>query len=117
MAVLIIWQIALAAGARVILTSSSDDKLARVKAQLETLGGSIQTINYSTHPDWETEVNRLTDGQKCDFVIEIGGKGTLAKSIRSTRQGGLVAVSGYMSDYGKQADNGSEGESCPSDEA
>lgn len=104
-------QIALAAGAQVILTSSSDDKLARVKKELEaSLGGVIQTINYSTHPDWEKQVVELTGGRKCDFVIEIGGKGTLAKSIRSTRQGGLVAVSGYMTDYGKQADNGSEGE-------
>ena len=43
----------------------------------------------------------MTGGRKVDFVIEIGGRATLGKSIRSTKGGGLVAISGYMSDYSK----------------
>lgn len=57
----------------------------------------IQTINYSEVQDWDKEAIRLNKGKGVDFVIEIGGRGTIARSIRATRQGGLVAVSGeYM---------------------
>jgi NADPH:quinone reductase-like Zn-dependent oxidoreductase len=99
-------QIALCAGARVILTSSSSAKLERAKTLLQPLARNaaadvIQTINYSEIQDWDKEAIRLNKGKPVDFVIEIGGRGTIARSIRSTRQGGLVAVSGYMSDYGK----------------
>lgn len=100
-------QIALNAGAKVIITSSSSAKLTRVTSLLQPLLRStsspdtIQTINYNDHPDWDVKVAELTGGKKVDFVIEIGGRATLGKSIRSTRAGGLVAISGYMSDYGK----------------
>lgn len=57
-------------------------------------------MNYSETPEWDVEVRKLTGGKGVDFVIEIGGRGTLGRSIRSTRMGGLVAISGYMSDYG-----------------
>lgn len=59
----------------------------------------IQTINYNSTPEWDQEVATLTNGKKVDFVIEISGRATLGKSIRSTRLGGLVAISGYLSDY------------------
>src|SRR5437762_227697 len=64
-------QLARAAGARVIATSSSDEKLERVKA----LGAAVG-INYTRHPDWEHEVVRATDGRGVDCVVEIGGMGT-----------------------------------------
>lgn len=100
-------QIALAAGAKVIITSSNSKKLERVKGLLEPLVSkdaskdTVQTINYSEIPQWDQEVIKLTGGRKVDFVIEIGGKLTLTKSIRSTRQGGLVAISGYLGDFAK----------------
>ncbi|KAL1409735.1 hypothetical protein Q8F55_003732 [Vanrija albida] len=96
-------QIALAAGARVILTSSSGDKLQRASGLLAPLAradDAVLTVNYATTEDWDKEVRRLTGGRGVDFVIEIAGRATLGRSIRSTRQGGLVAVSGYMSAFG-----------------
>jgi NADPH:quinone reductase-like Zn-dependent oxidoreductase len=93
------------AAAKVIITSSSDKKLSDVKALLQPLirpnapSDVLQTINYNTTPEWDKEVARLTNGAKVDIVIEVSGRQTLAKSIRSTRSGGLVAISGYLSDY------------------
>lgn len=57
----------------------------------------IQTIDYSRIDAWDKEARRLNGGRGVDFVIEIAGRGTIARSIRSTRQGGLVAVSGKAS--------------------
>ncbi len=54
----------------------------------------MQTIDYSHIDKWDEEARRLNGGKGVDFVIEIAGRGTIARSIRSTRQGGLVAVSG-----------------------
>jgi NADPH:quinone reductase-like Zn-dependent oxidoreductase len=79
-------------GARVILTSSSDEKLALAK----TLGAD-ETINYRTTPEWQKEVLRLTDGEGADIVIEVGGAGTLARSIESVRPGGQVSLIGILS--------------------
>jgi NADPH:quinone reductase-like Zn-dependent oxidoreductase len=78
-------------GARVIATSSSDEKLARVR-QL----GADETINYKTHPDWEQEVLRLTGGVGVDYVVEVGGAGTLAKSCASTRIDGRITLIGVL---------------------
>jgi NADPH:quinone reductase-like Zn-dependent oxidoreductase len=95
------------ASAKVIITSSSDSKLETATQALQPLlrptssKDTIQTINYTTHPDWDVKVRELTGRKMVDFVIEIGGRATLGKSIRSTKAGGLVAISGYMSDYGK----------------
>ena len=69
-------------GARVIITSSSDEKLARA----ETLGAD-ETINYRSTPDWEKEVFRLTDKAGVDHVVEVGGTGTFVKSLRSVAPG------------------------------
>lgn len=82
-------QIASAAGARVIATSSSDEKLERARSL-----GTTDTINYRTIPDWDQEVRRLTNGVGADHVIETGGKGSLARSIASTRSGGIVSLLG-----------------------
>jgi NADPH:quinone reductase-like Zn-dependent oxidoreductase len=78
-------------GARAIITSSSDEKLARAK----TLG-AWETINYRATPDWETRVKELTDGTGVDHVVEVGGAGTLEKSVASARVGGHVALIGIL---------------------
>ncbi|KAI6088095.1 hypothetical protein F4821DRAFT_277364 [Hypoxylon rubiginosum] len=81
-----------AAGATTIITSSSDDKLEYVKANL----GVDYTINYKTHPDWAAEVQRITNGEGVDHVIENGGAGTIKQSIASVAYGGVVSVIGFL---------------------
>ncbi len=78
-------------GARVIVTSSSDEKLARAK----TLGAD-ETINYKTTPDWDQEVLRLTGGKGADIVLEVGGGETFARSMNSVRATGQIAVIGVL---------------------
>jgi len=78
-------------GARVIATSSSDDKLARVRAL-----GADETINYKTTPEWDREVFRLTNGLGVDHVVEVGGAGTLPRSINATRMEGLISLIGVL---------------------
>ncbi len=85
-------QFAALAGARVIITSSQDEKLERAR-QL----GASAGINYRTTPDWERRVRELTDGAGVDHVVEVGGAGTLARSLAAVRVGGHVAVIGVLS--------------------
>jgi NADPH:quinone reductase-like Zn-dependent oxidoreductase len=92
-------QFAHAAGARVIVTSSSDAKLARAK----TLGAS-DGINYRTHPDWAAEVLRITGGRGVDHIVEIGGAGSLALSYRAIGFGGKIALIGFLSARGADSD-------------
>lgn len=82
-------------GARVIVTSSSDNKLAGVRAL-----GADATINYRATPDWEVAVAQLTAGQGVDLVVEVGGPGTLQRSIKAVRTGGTVAVIGVLTGSG-----------------
>jgi NADPH:quinone reductase-like Zn-dependent oxidoreductase len=84
-------QFAKAAGARVIITSSSDAKLERARVL-----GADHGINYRTHPAWELEVLRLTGGRGVDVVIEVGGPGTLERSLMSLRTGGRIAYVGVL---------------------
>lgn len=84
-------QLAKAAGARVIATSSSADKLARLTAM-----GADAVINYREDPDWGNTVRRLTNDRGVDHVIEVGGPATLAQSITATRVGGHIAVIGVL---------------------
>lgn len=77
-------------GARVISTSSSDAKLARVKEM-----GASDGINYKTTPDWEKPVRALT-GIGADFVVEVGGAGTLEKSMKAVRAGGTISLIGVL---------------------
>jgi NADPH:quinone reductase-like Zn-dependent oxidoreductase len=79
-------------GARVIITSSSDEKLAHAKAL-----GADETINYKTTPEWDKEVLRLTGGQGADIVLEVGGGETFARSMNSVRASGQIAVIGVLS--------------------
>lgn len=84
-------QFAVAAGARVIITSSSDEKLARAKKL-----GAWTGINYKTHPDWHKEVQRVTGGRGVDCVVEVGGIGTLAKSYEAIGFGGKITLIGFL---------------------
>ncbi len=92
-------QFAKAHGARVILTSSSDEKLARGKA----LGADL-TINYKARPEWDKEVFQLTGGQGVDHVVEVGGAGTLPLSLRSVKTGGHVYLIGVLTGKGAGVD-------------
>lgn len=78
-------------GARVIATSSSDEKRERLRAL-----GADHTINYKTTPEWGDAVLQLTGGEGVDHVVEIGGPGTLPQSIRATRVGGHIALIGVL---------------------
>lgn len=70
-----------AAGARVIAASSSDGKLARVKEL-----GVRDGINYRNHPEWQVEVQKLTGGVGVDYVVEVGGAGTLPRFMEAVRR-------------------------------
>ncbi len=84
-------QLAHAAGARVIATSSSDDKLVRAKAL-----GATDGVNYARYPEWQHEVLALTGGRGVDHVLEVGGPGTLPRSIEATRMGGQIHLIGVL---------------------
>jgi NADPH:quinone reductase-like Zn-dependent oxidoreductase len=88
-------QFAKAAGATVIATSSSDEKLERMKAL-----GADYLINYKQVPEWGKKAKALTDGRGVDHVIEVGGPGTLAQSIRACRMGGHIALIGVLTGLG-----------------
>lgn len=84
-------QIARAFGARVIATTSSDEKRQRLYAL-----GAAETIHYRNTPDWSRRVKELTEGIGADLVVEVGGAGTLAQSIAATRFGGTIALIGNL---------------------
>lgn len=88
-------QLAKMHGARVLITSSSDEKLARARSL-----GADETINYRQVPDWDKEALRLTEGRGVDHVIELGGAGTLARSLNAVRVGGHVALIGVLAPKG-----------------
>ncbi|MFL6447179.1 MAG: NAD(P)-dependent alcohol dehydrogenase [Bryobacteraceae bacterium] len=85
-------QFAKAAGLRTIVTSSSDEKLERVRSM-----GAAETVNYKTSPAWDEAARKLTDGIGVDNVVEVGGSDTLPKSLKSVRMGGLISVIGLLS--------------------
>jgi NADPH:quinone reductase-like Zn-dependent oxidoreductase len=78
-------------GARVIATSSSDEKLARLKDL-----GADEVINYRSREDWETAVLEMTSKRGVDHVVEVGGAGTLERSVSAVRVGGHVALIGAL---------------------
>jgi NADPH:quinone reductase-like Zn-dependent oxidoreductase len=88
-------QLAKMFGARVISTSSSDTKIEKLK-QL----GADETINYKTREDWDKAVLELTDGRGVDHVVEVGGSGTLARSVNAVRYGGHIALIGALTSAG-----------------
>ncbi|MCW6511646.1 zinc-dependent alcohol dehydrogenase family protein [Lichenifustis flavocetrariae] len=92
-------QLAQASGFRVIATTSSQAKAERLRAL-----GVSDVVNYKHTPNWEQEVLRLTNGQGVDQVIEVGGTGTLPKSLRSVRSGGLVNLIGLLTGFNDPID-------------
>lgn len=89
-----IWglQLAKAAGVHAIITSSNDQKLERAREL-----GAAATINYLQKPEWHEEVLKLTDGRGADLVLDVGGNGTLSRSIAAAGAGGTIAVIGGIS--------------------
>lgn len=81
-------------GARVIITSSSDAKLERAVAL-----GADDTINYRTFPDWQVRVHELTQKRGADHVVEVGGWGTLEKSLESVGYGGHIHSIGVLTGF------------------
>lgn len=85
-------QFAKSRGARVIATSSSDEKLARVLKM-----GASDGINYKTTPAWGDRVRELTQGRGVDHVVEVGGAGTMGESLKAVRMGGRISLIGILS--------------------
>jgi NADPH:quinone reductase-like Zn-dependent oxidoreductase len=84
-------QLAKAAGCRVISTSSSPEKLEKLKAL-----GADHVINYKENPEWGAEAFKLAGGRGVDEVVEIGGPGTMAQSIAACRPGGHISLIGVL---------------------
>lgn len=78
-------------GAEVILTSSSDEKLSRAKAL-----GADHLINYRDNPDWHRAALEITNGRGVDQVVEVGGAGTLDRSIKAVRPSGTLSLIGVL---------------------
>ncbi len=89
-------QFARLAGARVIITSSSDEKLERARKL-----GASECINYKETPEWGDRVRALTGGRGVDCVVEVGGAGTLGQSLRAVRTGGRIALIGVLAGVGQ----------------
>jgi NADPH:quinone reductase-like Zn-dependent oxidoreductase len=92
-------QLATAHGARVIVTSSSDAKLARARAM-----GAWETINYRTHAAWDAAVMDLTGGRGVDHILELGGPDTYNRSIAAIAFGGRIAQIGVLTGFSSQPD-------------
>jgi NADPH:quinone reductase-like Zn-dependent oxidoreductase len=78
-------------GAETILISSSDEKLQRAKPL-----GADHLINYKTTPDWGKAAREISGGRGVDHVVEVGGAGTLERSIRAVRPSGVVSLIGVL---------------------
>lgn len=85
-------QFAKAFGLSALITSSSDEKLAKARAIYD-----VPSINYNKHPEWHEAVLDMTQGEGVDVVVEVGGAKTLPKSIQATKKGGSVCVIGVLS--------------------
>jgi NADPH:quinone reductase-like Zn-dependent oxidoreductase len=88
-------QLAKALGAKVLITSGHDDKLARALS----LGADAGT-NYKTNPDWDKWAREQTGGTGVDIVVEVGGAGTLERSTKAARYGGHIALIGVLAGMG-----------------
>jgi NADPH:quinone reductase-like Zn-dependent oxidoreductase len=86
-------QLACAAGAEVIVISSSDDKLERVKKL-----GAYAGINYTREPEWQESVKTLTDGKGVNHVLEVAGGESVRRSVEALARGGHIAIVGFLQD-------------------
>ncbi|CDS00663.1 probable Alcohol dehydrogenase [Sporisorium scitamineum] len=90
-------QLGVAAGAKVVITSSSDDKLKKAVSLVpENLRHLVTTVNYKTNPDWDKVALQVTNGKGVDHVVEVGGAGTLEKSFNSIKRGGVISTIGFV---------------------
>jgi NADPH:quinone reductase-like Zn-dependent oxidoreductase len=89
-------QFAHAAGYRTLITSSSDEKLQRAKAL-----GADHLVNYRTTPEWSKPVREATGGRGADFIMEVGGAGTIHESVRAIKLGGHIAIVGLVAGGGE----------------
>jgi NADPH:quinone reductase-like Zn-dependent oxidoreductase len=87
-------QLAAAAGAKPIITSSSDEKLARAREL-----GAFGTVNYRSNPEWQREVRALTGDVGVDQVLEVGGQDTLPRALQALAHGGHIALIGGLSGF------------------
>ncbi len=87
-------QFAVMTGAQAIVTSSSDEKLARARSL-----GAFATINYAKTPNWEVAVREANGGRGVDRVMEVGGPGTFQKSLASLRMGGRLSLIGVLTGF------------------
>lgn len=88
-------------GATVIITSSSDEKLEKARSL-----GADHLINYRSEPDWHKAAREISGAEGVDHVIEVGGAGTLDKSISAVRPGGLISLIGVLSGVGAEVNLG-----------
>jgi NADPH:quinone reductase-like Zn-dependent oxidoreductase len=88
-------QFATALGAKALITSGHDDKLARALSM-----GASAGVNYKQTPDWDKWARQQTNGEGVDFVVEVGGAGTLERSVKATRPGGKIALIGVLAGGG-----------------
>jgi NADPH:quinone reductase-like Zn-dependent oxidoreductase len=88
-------QFAHVAGLRTLITSSSDEKLARAKAL-----GADHLANYRSDPEWSQAVRAATGGVGADLIVEVGGGGTIEQSMKAVRIGGHIAVVGVVAGLG-----------------
>ncbi|HEY0212902.1 MAG TPA: NAD(P)-dependent alcohol dehydrogenase [Paenirhodobacter sp.] len=94
-------QLAKLAGARVIITSSSDAKLERARAL-----GADDVINYRSIPAWEDEVLRLTDDAGADLAVDVAGPVTLSQTLKATRFDGRISLMGVLTGFDGHVDTG-----------
>lgn len=84
-------QFARAAGAKVFATSGSAEKIPRVREL-----GAAEVVHYKETPDWGDKIRKLTGGVGVDHVVEVGGAGTMAQSLRAVRIGGHISLIGVL---------------------
>ena len=80
-----------AAGLRILLTSSSDEKIGLAREM-----GADEAINYKKTPDWDKEARKLTDGLGVDHVVDVGGNDTMPRSLKAVRTGGVISSIGIL---------------------
>ena len=85
-------QLAKTFGATVIATSSSEEKLEKLKSL-----GADHLINYKAHPEWGKDVLKITNNEGVDHVVEVGGAGTFSEAVRCTKLAGHIALIGVLS--------------------